>query len=219
MEKIRLMIVDDHPIIIEGMKILLMGADDIEFIGSAGNAESLFRLLGTTLPDVLLVDLVLPDIQGSEVTKMVVQKYPGVRVIILSANAEEESIVACLNAGARGYLTKDVPRSELIKAIHAISEGEEYLGESISRKVIVSYFRKARTGDNHEHQVLPELSDREKEVVGLIAEGLTYKEIGEKLFISARTVEAHRNNIMQKLELNTIADLIKYSIRLGITRL
>lgn len=219
MGKIRLMIVDDHPIIIEGMKILLMGADDIEFIGSAGDAEGLFRLLETTLPDVLLVDLVLPDIQGSEVTKIVVQKYPGVRVIILSANAEEESIVACLNAGARGYLTKDVPRNELIKAIKAISEGEEYLGEAISRKVIVSYFRKARTGDNQSQQVLPELSDREKEVVGLISEGLTYKEIGEKLFISARTVEAHRNNIMQKLELNTIADLIKYSIRMGITRL
>jgi DNA-binding NarL/FixJ family response regulator len=219
MVKIRLMIVDDHPVVVEGMKILLTGEEDIEYLGSASDSEELFNFLGETVPDVLLLDLVLPGISGIEIAKILAEKYSMIKVVILSSVAEEESIVACLNAGARGYLTKDVPRDELIKAIKVISEGEEYLGESISRKVIISYFKRAKAGDMAVRPSVLELSDREKEVVGLISEGLTYKEVGEKLFISSRTVEAHRNNIMQKLELKTIADLIKYSIRQGITRL
>jgi DNA-binding NarL/FixJ family response regulator len=213
------MIVDDHPIVIEGIKISLIGAEDIDLVGSAGDAEELFLALESVLPHVLLLDLILPGLSGHEITKVLLEKYPTVRVIILSANAEEESIVASLNAGARGYLTKDVKREELIKAIRVVSEGEEYLGEAISRKVIVSYLKKAKAGELPGRHPNHELSSREKEVVGLIAEGYTYKEVGDRLFISARTVEAHRNNIMQKLELKTIADLIKYSIRHGITHL
>lgn len=217
--KIRLMVVDDHPIVTEGVKIMVFGTGDIEFIGSACDGKELFAFLQRDIPDVLLLDLGLSGQSGIEITRELMVVYPGIRVIIFSADTEEATVVSALEAGARGYLSKDVGRDELIKGIRAVADGQEFLGGLISRKVIHSYLRFMKSTGVESRRLHPELSDREKEVVGLIAEGFTYKEIGERLFISARTVEAHRNNIMSKLELKTVADLIKYSIRQGITKL
>jgi DNA-binding NarL/FixJ family response regulator len=219
MKKIKVIVVDDHPFIIEGIKISLMGVDDIEIIGEASDEEELLSILTDPYPDVLLLDIILPGTSGIELARIITEKYPSIKVIMVSANMDEAAIVSSLGAGARGYLTKNTRSEELVKAIRAVSDGEDYLGETISRGIITNYLRKVRSGERLPNGINSGLSDREKAIVKLIAEGLTYKEIGDRLCISSRTVEAHRNNIMQKLELSTIADLIKYSIREGITSL
>jgi DNA-binding NarL/FixJ family response regulator len=219
MNKIRVIIVDDHPFIIEGIKISLMGVDDIEIVGEAADSGELFSILSEPYPDVLLLDITLPGISGIEVARMITEKQNGIKVMMISANTDEESIVASLAAGARGYLTKNTGTDELVKGIRAVYDGEDFLGETISKEILIQYLRKAKSGEMASKGNHSGLTDREKSIVGLIAEGLTYKEIGDRLCISARTVETHRNNIMQKLELATTADLIKYSIRAGITSL
>jgi len=219
MSKIRVIVVDDHPFIVEGIKISLMGVDGIEVIAAASDSEELFSLLNGTLPDIVLLDITLPGLSGIEIARTITARYPAIRSIMISANTDEESIVSALGAGAKGYLTKNARREELIKAIQAVYGGEDFLGESISRSIIGSYLRKVRSGEFPMKNSLAGISEREREIVKLISEGLTYKEIGDRLCISARTVEAHKNNIMQKLGLKTIADLIKYSIREGITSL
>lgn len=219
MNKIRVIVVDDHPIILEGIRISVMGEEDIEIMGSAMDSEELFALLNGSLPDLVLLDISLPGLSGIEIARIISGKYPSIRTMIISANTDEESIVAALSAGARGYLTKNARSDEMIRAIRAVYAGEDFLGEAISKSIISTYMRKAKSGELLMRNSQSLLSDRERDIVKHIAEGLTYKEIGDRLFISARTVEAHKNNIMQKLELKTIADLIKYSIREGITTL
>ena len=219
MAKTRIIVVDDHPFITEGIRISLMGTEDMEIVADAADSEELFSLLAEPFPDIILLDITLPGRSGIETVRILSEEYPSIRVIMISANADEESIVYSLGAGARGYLTKNTGPGELVRAIRAVMAGEDYLGESISRNIVTNYLRKAKAGAASVNGRDFHLSEREKAIVKLIAEGLTYKEIGDKLCISARTVETHRNNIMQKLELRTIADLIKYSIREGITSL
>lgn len=214
-----MMMVDDHPFVMEGVKVSLMGVDDIEIIGEASDAEEFFALLKGGLPDLVLLDLTLPGLSGMEVAEILSRDHPSVRIIILTANTDEGSILSAMGSGARGYLTKNIRREELLKAIYAVHAGDEFLAEEITKGIISGYFKRARTGDRPASGTNHSLTEREKDIVRLISEGLTYKEVGDRLCISARTVEAHRNNIMQKLELKTIADLIRYSIREGITRL
>ncbi len=219
MEKIRLILVDDHLLVRTGIANILSGESGFEIIGEAADAKEMFDLLKKSLPDIAVLDIALPGMSGIEITKKLHNDFPGIRILILSMHTSEEFIFNAINSGARGYLPKNTSRKELIEAIYAIHRGEEFFAESISNVILKSYIKKARTNlpedDNNEGL----LSKREIEVLRLFAEGMTNQEIADKLFISIRTVESHKNHIMARLELKTTVDLVKFAIRNNIVLL
>ena len=219
MEKIRLILVDDHLLVRTGIANLLSGEPGFEIIGEASDAKEMFDLIRQSQPDIAVLDIALPGMSGIEITKKLHNDFPGIRILILSMHTSEEFIFNAINSGARGYLPKNTSRKELIEAIYAIQRGEEFFAESISNVILKSYIKKVRTNlpedDNNEGL----LSKREIEVLRLFAEGMTNQEIADKLFISIRTVESHKNHIMARLELKTTVDLVKFAIRNNIVLL
>jgi DNA-binding NarL/FixJ family response regulator len=219
MEKIRLILVDDHQLVRTGIANLLSGEPAFEIIGEASDAKELFELLKKSQPDIAVLDIALPGISGIEITKKLHSEFPGIRILILSMHTAEEFIFNAINSGARGYLPKNTSRKELIEAIYAIYRGEEYFAESISNVILKSYIKKAKSESPEDENNESLLSKREIEVLKLFAEGMTNQEIADKLFISIRTVESHKNHIMARLELKTTVDLVKFAIRNNIVLL
>jgi DNA-binding NarL/FixJ family response regulator len=219
MEKIRLILVDDHQLVRTGIANLLTGEPGFEIIGEAADAKELFDLLKKSRPDITILDIALPGMSGIEITKKLHNDFPGIRILILSMHTSEEFIFNAINSGARGYLPKNTSRKELIEAIYAIQRGEEYFAESISNVILKSYIKKAKSDSPDDQNNENLLSKREIEVLKLFAEGLTNQEIADKLFISIRTVESHKNHIMARLELKTTVDLVKFAIRNNIVLL
>jgi DNA-binding NarL/FixJ family response regulator len=219
MEKIRLILVDDHQLVRTGIANLLAGEPGFEIIGEAADAKDFFDLLKHSQPDITVLDIALPGMSGIEITKNLHNDYPGIRILILSMHTSEEFIFNAINSGARGYLPKNTSRKELIEAIYAIQRGEEYFAESISNVILKSYIKKTKSDSPDDEDKENLLSKREIEVLKLFAEGMTNQEIADKLFISIRTVESHKNHIMARLELKTTVDLVKFAIRNNIVLL
>jgi two-component system response regulator NreC len=213
MEKIKIILVDDHQLVRDGIKALLTGIPDIAIIGEASGAGELFRELENLKPDLLIMDISLPEISGIEITKKICSEYPGINVLILSMYNNEEFIFNSLKAGARGYLPKNTSRDELLEAIYTINRGEEFFGESISKIMLKSYIKRATNEDQPEDKTHAILTSREIEILKLYVEGLINKEISDKLDISIRTVETHKNHIMRKLGLKSTVELVKFAIR------
>lgn len=213
MNPITLIIVDDHPIVVEGLRTTLMDAEDIDILGDASDDTELFALLKEKEPDIILLDITLPSLSGIEITQILSEQSPGIKVIILSANVDPHLVSSAIAAGAKGYLAKNARRDELLEAIRSVHQGRDFLGGKISEEIIRNYLQKARVEGTKSSEVKPSLSERETQIIRLIAEGLAYKEIGNRLSISTRTVESHKNNIIMKLGLKTVADLIRYAIR------
>ncbi len=212
MKKIKVILVDDHNIVRDGLKILLMNLPDIEVIGEVATGADLFDLLKLKIPNVLLMDILLPKMSGIAITEKIRREFPDIKVIMLTASINDESIIDSFKAGALGYLSKSIQREELIEAIIEVNSGKEYLAKAISDTVLDNY-KKAKDRTINQHY---EITTRELQIIELFTEGLSYKEIADKLNISVRTVESHKNNIFEKLEINSIADLVKYAIRHGI---
>ncbi|MFN8135902.1 MAG: response regulator transcription factor [Bacteroidales bacterium] len=219
MEKIKLILVDDHQLVRTGIANLLSGEPGFEIIGEAAESREMFDLLRQMQPDIAVLDIALPGMSGIEITKKLHNDYPGIRILILSMHTSEEFIFNAINSGARGYLPKNTSRRELIEAIYAIHRGEEYFAESISNVILKSYIKKAKSNVPDDENKENLLSKRELEVLRLFAEGMTNQEIADKLFISIRTVESHKNHIMARLELKTTVDLVKFAIRNNIVLL
>jgi len=219
MEKIKLILVDDHQLVRTGIANLLTSEPSFEIIGEASEARELFDLLRQSQPDIAVLDIALPGLSGIEITKKLHNEFPGIRILILSMHTSEEFIFNAINSGARGYLPKNTSRRELIEAIYAIKRGEEYFAESISNVILKSYIKKAKSNSTDDENKESLLSKREIEVLRLFAEGMTNQEIADKLFISIRTVESHKNHIMARLELKTTVDLVKFAIRNNIVLL
>lgn len=218
MNKIKIILVDDHEIVRDGIKSLLLNNENIEIISEASNSEELYKSLGSNAPDLIIMDISLPGKSGIEITKELSDESPELKVLILSMFTEEEFIFNAIKAGAKGYLPKNSKQEDLIKAINIIQNGEEFFSPLISEVVMKSYIKKIRSKKN----INPNqnnLSTRELEVLKLIAEGITNKEISEKLFISIRTVETHKTHILQKLNLKSTVDLVKYAIKNEIIKL
>jgi DNA-binding NarL/FixJ family response regulator len=205
--------VDDHQLVRDGIKALLMSAQDLQILGEASTGKECFEKIALEQPDILILDISLPDTTGIEITKKVTDLYPSIRVLILSMYTNEDFIFNSVKAGARGYLPKNTSREELLSAIHAIFEGEEFFADSISRIMLKSYVRKAKEDDLAPLRDPIPLTTREIEILRLFAEGFINKEISDQLDISIRTVETHKNHIMKKLELKSTVELIKYAIR------
>lgn len=208
--KIRLILVDDHLIVRDGIKSLLSGVERFEIVGEADSGSYLFALLKTVVPDVILLDINLPDISGIEITKRLKVEYPQVGVLILSMYNTEDYIFNAIRAGAKSYLPKTTNRQELEEAVCAVYRGEEYFSQSISNIILRSFIQQAQGQDEKKED---QLTAREIEILRLFAEGMANAEIADQLFISVRTVESHKNHIMQKLELKSTVDLIKFAIK------
>lgn len=215
MEEIRLILVDDHPIVRDGIFAALINVNNIEIVGEASNSDELFRLLdeNKVKADVVLLDLSMPKMSGTEITKILKEKHPNLKVLIFSSYTDEDSIFSSIQAGALGYLPKDAMRDELVLAIEQVYQGQEYLSKSIPNTILMKFINKSRDGSHNDDNKLSILTKRELEILKHIAEGMHYKEIGDKLYISSRTVETHKNNIMQKLGLSSTIELVKYAIK------
>lgn len=211
MTPIKVILVDDHAIVRDGIKALI-NTEEIEVTGEATSAEDLFALLKTGLPDIVILDISLPDISGIEIARILSRDYPGIRVMILSMHLNEDFVFNAIKAGAMAYLPKNTTKKELLEAIGQVAQGEEYFSGPVSNIILKSYVRKAKIEPGETDQKNT-LSKREHEILKLYAEGKSNREIADMLFISNRTVESHKNHIMQKLELKSTVELIKFAIK------
>jgi DNA-binding NarL/FixJ family response regulator len=195
-----------------GFRALLQGCPGIEVIGETGDGREALRFIERDQPDVVLMDISMPGLNGLEAAAQVVNEYPNVRVIILSMHADEEYVLQALRAGAAGYLLKDSDAAELEVAITAVVRGETYLSPQVSRHVIEDYLR--LVGD--ESPAHEQLTPRQRQVLQLIAEGHTTKQIAQILCVSERTAMTHRAQLMERLDIHDIAGLVRYAIRTGL---
>jgi DNA-binding NarL/FixJ family response regulator len=213
MNKIKVMLVDDHEIVRDGIRALLSTEDYIDIIGEASNGDDLLNKLKYATPDVLILDISLPGKSGIELLKIINEKYSVIKVLILSMYTNEDFIFNAIKSGAKGYLPKNSSKKVLLEAINALTKGEEYFGDEISNIIMKSYIKKAQNIENINDDKSKLLTSRETEILKLFVEGKSNQEIADELFISIRTVESHKNHIMQKFELKSTVDLIKFAIK------
>jgi DNA-binding NarL/FixJ family response regulator len=213
---INIAIVDDHKIIRDGIRALLLGQSEFVMTYEALSGENLKQTIGDASPDLVLLDIELPDICGLDLISFFKIKCNS-KVLMLTAEMDEEIVCKAVNNGADGFLNKDASGEELMIAMRTIMEGEPYFGQSLSSMIYRSYKRKIK--ELKEIHAMPVITDREKEIIRCLSDGLGFKEIGEQLFISPRTVENHKNNLLQKLELKNTIELVKYAIRNKIVEL
>ena len=210
MNKIRVLLADDHTILRDGIRALLDDQADIEVIGEAQDGQATVKMTAQLLPDVVVMDIAMPLLNGLEATRQIQRDFPQVKVLILTMHENEEYIRQVLAAGALGYVLKDAAARDLLGAIRSVYQGEAVLSPAITRLVIEDYLR---WGDIRPPDSTNSLTSREREVLQLIAEGYTNKEIAEILCISIKTVQSHRTNLMSKLDLHDRGELIKYAIQ------
>jgi len=215
MDKIGVLLAEDHTIVRKGLRALLDGEMGIEVVGEAEDGREAIRKAEELQPDVVVMDIAMPGLNGLEATRRLKKSFPDMKIIILTAYSNEEYVLETLRAGASGYLVKKTAPSDLITAIQTSYRGESFLSPSISKTVIEKYIQQA--GKMEERDEKPEkLTDREREVLQLIAEGHKNREIAELLYVSIKTIETHRAHIMDKLEVRSRAELTQYAIRLGL---
>ncbi len=212
MKKIKIILADDHQLFRDGIKSLLSYENYIEIIGEVANGNDLLKFLEKKTPNIIICDISMPEKNGIEVSKIISEKYPQVNVLILSMYINKEYIIDAIEAGVKGYLPKDTSREELLEAIKKISDGKDYFVKEIAQIALRNYIEKSNEKRNLN---LPKdiLTDRELEVVRLVAEGFMNKEIADKLNISIRTVDNHKAHILQKLNLKSSIDIVKYAIK------
>jgi DNA-binding NarL/FixJ family response regulator len=211
---ITVLIVDDHKIIRDGIKSLLEDVENIKILGEASNGLEAIEFFKNQPTDVVIMDIRMPEMSGIETTKYLTENYPGVKVLALTMHDEEAFIYKMLNAGASGYLLKNVGKEEFVTAINKIYKGENYFSLDMATKMITNMmFAKPNDKAEHVEDDDMQLTKREIEVIKLIAEGLTSQDIADKLFISPRTVDTHRRNLLQKLNVKNTAELIKFAIK------
>ena len=210
----KIAIVDDHKIVRDGLKLMILGQKKFKIIFEADSGKSLFEKLKFNDIDLLILDISMPEMNGIEITEKLTQEKNNIKILVLSANDDGNTILLAIEKGAKGFLSKDTSKDEFIKALNLICSGEEYFGDSISKTIYNIFINKT-----NKKELNSALSDREIEIIKLFSDGMTYIEIGEKLFISPRTVETHKRNIMKKLNLTTSVDLVKYAIKNNIITL
>ena len=214
--KIRLLIVDDHKIFREGLRSMIEKKPDIEVAGEADSGVTAIKLFQELLPDVIIMDIVMPGMNGIETTRHIIQQTSKAKIIGLSMHEDVRFASEMLKAGASGFLLKDCAFRELVDAINTVMEGGIYLSPQMKDALIKLHISLLSNGNNSSPSVL---SPRELEILKLIADGRSAKQIAAQLNLSIKTIEAHRQNIMEKLNLRSVAELIKYSIREGLTSL
>jgi len=213
---LKVLLADDHKIVRDGFRTLLSKNADIKVVGEAENGRATVHLTKKLAPDIVIMDVAMPDLNGIEATRQIVAECQGVKVIAVSMHSDRRFVSEMLKAGASAYLSKDYAFDELETAIRTVTSNKIYLSPDISGVVVDSYVRRTPKPESSAFSLL---SDREREVLQLLAEGKTAKEIADQLHVSIKTVETHRTNIMTKLNIHRIAELTKYAVREGLTPL
>lgn len=207
--KLRIIIADDHTLVRAGLVTLMARMPDVEVAAEASNGREAVKLARDTEPDIALLDIAMPELNGLEAAERIRRDSPKTKVIVLSMHANEEYVAQALKAGASGYLLKDAATTELEMALKAVAQGQFYLSPSISRQVVDSYLHGGPTG-------LDLLSPRQREILQLIAEGKSTREIAESLHLSVKTIETHRAQLMDRLDIHDTAGLVRYALRKGL---
>jgi len=213
---IRVLLADDHKIIREGLRALIENQSDMQVIAESPDGRTAVQLSQQLSPDVILMDIAMPDLNGIEATRQITANSSSVKVIALSMRSDRHFVAEMLKAGASGYLLKDCAFEDLVRAIRAVIEDQTYLSPQITGVVVDDYIHRLSEVSSSAFSIL---SDREREVLQLLAEGGTTREIALHLHVSAKTVETHRRNIMKKLDIHSMAELTKYAVREGLTSL
>lgn len=212
MSAIRVLLADDHDLVRAGFRALLQTMAGVQVVAEADDGRKALDLVRAHQPDVVLMDIGMPGLNGLDATARIAKEFPQTRVIVLSMHKAEEYVLGALKSGAAGYLLKDASPSELDTAIRSVARGDTYLSPPISRQVIDDY--RKRTGDSQ--GPLDMLTPRQREILQLIAEGRSTKEIADVLHVSVKTVETHRAQLMERLDIHDVAGLVRYAIRVGL---
>jgi DNA-binding NarL/FixJ family response regulator len=216
MKPIRVLLADDHNLVRAGMRSLLQNIREVEVVAEAENGRQVRALVKAHQPDVVLMDIAMPELNGLDATAQLIKEFPKLRVIILSMHSTKGYVLQALRAGASGYLLKGAATPELALAIQAVARGETYLSSSVSKYVVEAF----KGGELHTtetpNRVETALTPRQREVLQLIAEGSSTKEIAEKLNISVKTAKTHRSELMRRLDLHDVASLVRYAMQIGL---
>ncbi len=212
MSKIRIVIADDHRVVRDGIKSILADENDIEIIGEAINGTDAVEKVEELSPDILITDISMPEVSGIEAAHIINEQYPDTKVIILSMHENEGYINKVVEANVAGYLGKEVEKEEFVLAIRNVADGGKYFSENISKIMIDGYIRKSKQKQERNDSQHIHLTTREREILKLVVDGNSSKKIADTLYISTRTVETHRNNIMQKLNVKNSAELVRFAI-------
>ncbi|MCH2233110.1 MAG: response regulator transcription factor [Crocinitomicaceae bacterium] len=216
MEKSRVLIVDDHQLIIDGLKAFVSKDESLEFVGECNNGEDAIRYADILNPDIILMDIEMPRVSGIQASEEIKKTHPEIKVLIISMHQEKGLIKKLLERGVDGYLLKNSSQEEVLSAISVVRSGKKYFSEDITLALLDRNISGVSGYKSSENGFLTELTDREIEILKAIAEGHTNKEIGEELHISHRTVDTHRTNLMKKLEVNNVAGLIRFAFKNGL---
>lgn len=214
MKKIRVLVVDDHAIVRDGICALLSRAGDMEVVGEASNGEEAMEMTKKLNPDVVLMDIAMPVLSGLEATRRICREMPGIRVLALTQYDDKEYVFPLIQAGALGFISKTSASSELTSAIRYVDRGESYLSPSVAKLMVDDYQHGAAM--QAESDPYGQLTDRERDVLKLVAEGYTTREIADMLVISPKTVEGHKSSLMSKLNVHNRIELVKYALRRGL---
>ncbi|MDQ2714203.1 MAG: response regulator transcription factor [Chloroflexota bacterium] len=212
--KIRILLADDHTILRAGLKMMLNAQPDMEVVGEAHDGRQAIQEAQRLQPDIVLMDITMPSINGIEATRQLKKLLPDARVLILTMHENDEYIFQALRAGASGYLLKEAADTDLIYALHIIQSGQFYLSPIAQSVMVGDYLQRVHAGE--EKDSYSSLTEREREILKLVAEGFTNNKIAERLIISPKTVDTHRTHIMDKLNLHSRAELVKYAMRRGL---
>jgi two-component system response regulator NreC len=207
---IRILLADDHTILRQGLKLILSSQPDLEVVGEAANGHEVVQLAQELRPDIVLLDVAMPELNGIDATRRMMETNPRLRILVLSMHKEAVYVREILRAGARGYLLKDVIDSELLNAVRSVARGDGYVSPAVSSALLSDYRQDI-------HDPINLLTKREREVLQLIAEGRTNKEVATKLNLSVYTVDSHRGKIMEKLNLHSTGELVRFAIKHGLT--
>lgn len=213
MPKIRVLVVDDHTMVRDGICALLALAADIEVVGEAANGSEALKMVKELQPDVVLMDIAMPIMDGLEATRRICKEFPRAKVLVLTQYDDKEYVFPVIEAGAFGFISKVAASSELTSGIRSVYEGDSYLSPSVARVLIEDYQHGSKRGI---HDPYEQLTERERDVLKLLAEGYTTQEIANMLVLSPKTVEGHKTNLMAKLGIHNRIDLVKYALRKGI---
>jgi two-component system, NarL family, response regulator NreC len=210
-KKIRVLLADDHGVVRKGLRFLLESEPDMEVAGEASDGREAVDSAAKLNPDIVVMDIAMPRLNGIDATAQIVKHYPAVGVIVLSMHSDEEYLVRTLTAGAKGYLLKDSAESDLVTAVRTVAKGKPFFSAAISQTLLEDYLRQLQQKGLSDSYDL--LTDREKEVLQLLAEGKSNKEVATVLDVSPYTIETHRTHIMQKLNLHNTAEIVLYAVR------
>ncbi len=213
---IRILIADDHTLVRQGIRMMIEAQPDLQVVGEASDGNEAIRLAQELGPDLIVMDIAMPDLDGLQATRIIKRDHPDVKILAVTMHEGEDYFFKILAAGASGYVLKRAASSDLITAIHAVARGEVFLYPAVAKKLVADYLQRVQSNEHSDKESLDGLTSREREVLTLVAEGLSNREISERLTVSLSTVQTHYAHIVEKLNLHNRTELVKYALRHGL---